>query len=488
MTTPSSRIVTKQPQGIYYLALVCLWERFSYYGLHALLILYIAKTFGITDTETYAIYGAYGALVYTTPVLGGYLADRFIGCYHAMIIGALFIALGHFIVAIPSLVHQYFYLGLTCIIIGTGLFRPNLASVTGFLYQKNDLRRDGGFALVYIGGNLGTVIAPILSAYIALRFSWLLAFALAGIGMLVGLAVFISARKNWDNKAFTPAARKIRQHNKCNLLWFIGIIAILLWIVNFSMNHIQLVSILLYAMGLFTFSLLLFLTFKNQGDERRAMLLVIILTIFYVVFMALLQQSGGMLNLFTDRYINRDWLQWTIPTGMFQSVEPLFVVLLGPLYNLLWQRLSTKKITISYPIKFVLGLFIMGLAFLLLIVAMQFIGTNNQIDMWWINASYFLQAASELFIGPIGLSMIAALIPQRFIGLFMGAWVLASAFANFLAAKIGALTSPTHMVLTTLAKADALNAYTTTFYYLTGLALFAVVLLILLIPLLKKYA
>lgn len=478
----------KQPKAIYTLFLTEMWERFSYYGLTALLILYMSQSFGVPDQQVYAIYGAYGALVYTTPILGGLVADRVLGVFYTVVVGALLIAAGHFVMAIPGTGHRFFYMGLAFIILGTGFFLPNIATVVGGLYGPDDPRRDGGFTLAYMGRNLGTILAPLVASWVALRYGYLTAFSLAGFGMLFGLVIFLRGRHAYAPELWVPAKKMdLGQRGKAaRKLLLAAVVVAALVLIDYAMQHVALTGVILYSMGAVTLAALLFVTLRSPREERNAMLLVLLLTGFFIVFMALLQQSGGMLNLFTLRHVDRQWMQWTIPTGWYQSVEPLFILSLGGLYAKFWRYLASKRVTFSYPLKFAIGLFVMGIAFFVLALGMHFLTPKNLMPMSWINVSYFFQAASELFIGPIGLGMISLLVPGRYMGLFMGAWVLAMAFANFVAAKIGALTSPTQAVVSQLSTQAALTTYHVAFVDLMWLAFGSAVLLFLLIPLLRK--
>lgn len=486
--TPDQPPSLKQPVGIYYLFLTEMWERFSYYGLTALLILYIAQSFAIPDREVYAIYGAYGALVYTTPILGGFIADKLLGVFRTVIAGAILIAAGHFVMAVHELGHQYFYLGLALIITGTGLFLPNIATVVGRLYERDDPRRDGGFTLAYMGRNLGTIIAPLICSWVALKYGYLMAFSLAGFGMLFGLVVFWRGRSHYHPEIFKPARIGAWLHQAWYGSYFIFMLLLLISVplVYVAMNHVDVTGDILYITGILTFVLLFALALRGTQNERNSMFLVILLILFFVIFMALLQQSGGMLNLFTLRHVNRHWLYWTIPTGWYQAVEPLFILALGPLYTKMWNRLFLQGIEVSYPLKFAIGLVIMGFAFAVLVLGMNFLDAKDLMPMTWINVSYFFQAAGELFIGPIGLGMISRLVPQRYMGLFMGAWVLAMAFANFVAAKIGALTSAPSMQLHLLPVSASLALYNRAFQDLMWLAFATAALLILIVLLFKK--
>lgn len=467
----------KHPKAIPYIFLTEMWERFSYYGITAILILYMDKEFNISREQVYAIYGAYGALVYMTPLIGGALADKWLGSVNAVIIGALLIALGHFVVAVHDPAFHFFYLGLAIIIVGTGLFSPNINAIVGHLYQANDPRRDNGFTLAYMGRNIGTIIAPILCAWIAARFDWHYAFIVAGIGMLFGLQFFIRGRPFYNERSF---------HTFLNAkIWSVILIGLgLLTIVTFYIiEHVGWVGPLLACSTIAMIMILTYYAKQENEVNRRNIIVAFILTLFYIVFMIYLQQSGGALNLFTDDHVKKSFFGWRIETGMFQSIEPLALVLLAPLYNRLWTYLSAHKKALSDGLKFVFGLAFMSASFLLMALAVSQDNANGLISMHWINITYCLQAAGELFIGPIGLAMVSRLIPTYMLGLYMGFWVLGSAIANFIAAKIGAYITPS---LSKPAALEGLHAYTSAFSKLALFGFITTILLLICLPYLCK--
>jgi POT family proton-dependent oligopeptide transporter len=466
----------KHPKAIPYLFLTEMWERFSYYGITAILILYMNKVFNITTDNVYAIYGAYGALVYMTPLIGGALADKWLGSVNAVVLGGVLIALGHFVVAVQDPGYHYFYLGLAIIIVGTGFFSPNINAIVGHLYQPHDPRRDNGFTLAYMGRNIGTILAPIVCAWIAAQYDWHYAFIVAGVGMLFGLQFFLKGRRHYDKRSFDS-------HLTSSLIGGISVfICLLTALVFFVIEHVNFVGPLLVVTVFLMMGILCYYGKRETLQNRRHILIAFILTLFYIVFMVLLQQSGGALNLFTDDFVNRSIGDWTIETGMFQSVEPLALVLLTPLYNLLWTALSKRKKRISDGFKFVLGLSLMSLSFLLMAAAMNYANAKGLISMYWINSTYLLQAAGELFIGPIGLSMVSRLIPTHMLGLYMGFWVLGSAIANFVAAKIGAYITPPVLHESIL---TSLLSYQLAFYKLAAFGLLSGLILFCVLPLLK---
>lgn len=473
------------PKAIPYLFMTEMWERFSYYGITAILILYMSKTFAMTQEQIYAIYGAYGALVYMTPLIGGRIADNYLGSYHTVIIGSLLIALGHFIVAIPSDSLLFFYYGLTIIIIGTGLFMPNINAIVGHLYDEQDQRRENGFTLAYMGRNIGTILAPIIAAEIAAVYDWRWAFIIAGIGMLIGLSIFLLGKKHYQQRSFyQPASIKVY----AVLLFSLLVLSLLVY---FFMAHHSYVGAILVLTVIIMTSFIIYLAKSRYAARKNQIFLAMILTGFYIVFLILLQQSGGALNLFTDTFVNRQFFGFTIETGIFQSVEPLALVMLTPLYSLMWSKLAKQKIILSDPAKFTWGISLMSASFVLMAIAMNFTDPHYQINFNWITVTYVFQAAGELFIGPIGLAMVSRLIPDKMLGLYMGYWVLATAIANFIAAKIGAYITPaitTTADASTDALAIAIGAYQAAFYQLSIMGFLCAFLLLLMKKRLAKLA
>lgn len=471
------QFLKSQPRGLYYLFLTDLWERFSYYGITAILILYMDKTFGLPKQQVYAIYGAYGAMIYLVPLLGGWIADKFWGNYYTAICGIYLIALGHFVVALRDSHFYFFYLGLAMIILGTGLFTPNVHATVGHLYESHDTRREGGFTLAYMGRNVGTIIAPLICAWIAAKTDWRWAFIVAGFGMLVGLWTFIKGKPYYHARSFIPATQalsKERFKSIVYMLLFAGFI-----IIYFMMRQAHWVGFLLWISLVAVITRVSWIAVHQKSQQRRQIIVALILTFFYVIFMILLQQSGGALNLFTDRYVNRDLGGYVIETGMFQAVEPLALVLLTPLYTRFWHYLYVKKWIMTDAVKFSIALLVMGSSFLLMAVSLIY-QKQSLIAMSWINVTYILQAASELFIGPIGLAMVTRLVPKESVGFFIGVWVMAASIANYAAAKIGAWITPD------LHKAGAIFSYREPFIILGVLGTLAGVILFCLRPWLKK--
>jgi proton-dependent oligopeptide transporter, POT family len=453
-----TRNTMSQNSSIKIIFLTELWERFSYYGITALLILYIAKFFHLPDSESYAIYGAYGALVYTTPMIGGVISDRFLGTFKSIVIGALLITAGHFVIMIPETTHRLFFLGLSLIITGTGLFKPSISAIIGQLYKDKDPRRTRGYTLAYIGSNIGTIIAPIVCAFIAVHYSWTLAFGVAGIGMLIGLFGFLN-NYHHSPKLTLHAPKPLTKNSTLIAITTVITSLILISAVFFALFNPGITGDALIITGIGTVLVAAYIIYKSATADRKNMITLLILTGFYIIFMVLLQQSGGVMNLFTQRHVDRTLFGYLIPTGMFQSVEPLALVTLG----LLWTRFkitrALNKKLLGYRKQFSFALIVMGASFLFVAIPTWLSINNQPIAMSWINVSYVVMALGELFIGPIGLAMVSERAPREFMGFFMGLWVLASAFANLAAAKVGMITSSGHAVGQHLSMHDYANLY-----------------------------
>jgi POT family proton-dependent oligopeptide transporter len=425
-------MMQKQPRELYHLFATELWERFSYYGVTALLVLYINDYLQLPETQVFLIYGAYGTLVYLTSIAGGIISDKLLGPYRAVYIGGVLIALGHFILMLPTNLLLVFYLGLAVIIIGTGLFKPNIATMVGLLYPKNDPRKPKGYILAYMGSNLGTLIAPIVTAFIAELYSWHLAFGIAGLGMLFGLLNF-GKLKHLQTKCAKPNLH-LSSAICLGLIFLVAIVALFYFP--------KLVGYILFMVGLYTAYLLYQSGQKYRLPERKILQIVIYLIVFYMIFMTMLQISGGLLNLFTDKYVNRNFGFWHLPTGLFQAVEPLCLIVLSIIVFTKNNIFSASQTLLKYKQDFARALLIMAISFLVLTLGIKLTAHNQNLNLWWLNLVYFLQALAEIFIGPIGLAMLSENIAEETIGLYMGAWVLASAFANFFAAQIGYFFAP----------------------------------------------
>ncbi len=456
--TPANDNFFGHPRGLFVCFFTELWERFSYYGMRALLIFYLTEHFLFSDDKAFLIYGAYSALVYVTPVIGGMLADRYLGSRKAVTFGAILLVIGHFGMALEGppatiadgetirnpLFIQIFYLSLAFIITGVGFLKANISTIVGALYETGDRRRDGGFTIFYMGINIGAFFAAILCGWLGQTYGWAYGFGLAGIGMLFGLVVFLRGQAHLKGLANPPSPALLTEKllgpiNRELLIYcgaFIGVLVI--WQL---VQHQALVGQALLGFGGLMLVVVVAYSFlKCDPIERHRMFVAATLILFSVLFWALFEQAGSSLNLFADRSVNRTVAGYEIPASVFQSLNALFIFLLAPLFALLWTWLGARNWEPSTPVKFSLAIFQVGLGFLVLAFGAQTTPEGAPTPLIWLVLIYLLHTTGELCISPVGLSMITKLSVSRVVGMMMGVWFLASAGANFIAGQIARLT------------------------------------------------
>ncbi|MBO6035017.1 MAG: peptide MFS transporter [Paludibacteraceae bacterium] len=398
------------PKGLYLLFTVEMWERFSYYGMRALLVLYLTAQYlsgglGFSDKDASLIYGIFTGLVYFTPLIGGYIADNFVGQRKSIVIGSLLMIAGHLslasVQALPAL-----YIGLTLLILGNGMFKPNISVMVGGLYPDGDSRRDSAFTIFYMGINLGSFFAPIVTGWLAVNYGYRYGFLAAATGLTLGLLNYIILGRKLLGNVGMKASGAIKEQGK--------------------EAHET----------------------KLTPEEKNRVKAVVILTSFAIVFFAGYEQAGCSMTLFTEHYLDRNVNGFEVPTAWFQSLNPLMILILAPLLSMFWGWLDRKGLGISIPRKMGHGLILLGLGFNVLIFALLSRGgdvndlpdTSVKSPMWFMIAAYFLHTVGELCLSPIGLSMVSRLAPVKYASLFMGVWLASSAVANFFAGYLSSLT------------------------------------------------
>ena len=437
-----TEVKQSHPKGLKVLFFAEMWERCSYYGMRALLVLYMTKHFLFSDEKAYGVYGAYTALVYATPIFGGMLADRLLGYRKAVVLGGVLMALGHFAMAFENL--SIFYLALAMIIVGNGFFKPNISTIVGALYKQGDSRRDAGFTIFYMGINIGAAL-QLVSGTLGERVGWHWGFGFAGIGMLLGLIVFLIGQKSLEGHAEPPMPEKLKETivPGLNKEWSVylgsGVAVLIAWYLVQRESAVgNLLDVLGLAIGV---GLLAYALIKCTAEERGKMFAALILILVSVVFWAFFEQAGSSVNLFTDRNVDRDFFGlFVIPTTVFQSVNPLFIIIFAPIFSYLWIRLSEANKEPSTPLKFGLGIFQLGIGFGVLYWGAKNASSDGQVAMIWLVLGYMFHTTGELCLSPIGLSMITKLSPKRIVALMMGTWFLATAYAQYMAAVIAKLT------------------------------------------------
>ncbi len=424
------------PKGLFVCFATEMWERFSYYGMRALLILYLTKHWEFTDATSYLIYGAYTSLVYIMPVFGGMLADQILGSKKAVTYGAILLVFGHLGMTVESN-EQIFYLSLALIVSGVGFLKPNISTMVGALYEEGDPRRDSGFTIFYMGINIGAFTATLLCGYLGEEIGWAYGFGAAGIGMLLGLFIFLWGQKYLEGLAEPPSNKYMTKVNGIsyeNWAYISGVVMVLVtW---FLVQNSQLVGQLLGGFGvIFIGAWLLYALLKCAPEERDRLIVVGILILFSLIFWALFEQAGSSLNILTDRGVDRVILGWEVPASMFQSLNAGFIFTIAPLFALLWISLAKRNMEPSTPIKFSIGIVLVGLGFLALVYGMNS-SEGLQTGVIWIVLIYLLHTLGELCLSPVGLSSVTKLSPQRIVGFMMGMWFFASAAGNYVASLI----------------------------------------------------
>ncbi len=425
------------PKGLYMLFFAEMWERFSYYGMRALLIFYLTQHWLFNDSKSSLIYGAYTSLVYITPVLGGYLADRYLGQRKAVLFGGVLLAAGHSLMAVEGVGGQsdpainVFWAALAFIIVGSGFLKANISVMVGQLYKMTDIRRDGAYTVFYMGINVGAAIGTILVGYLGQTIGWGWGFGLAGIGMLAGLVVFVLGKSALNGAGEAPAPlTKSKEWG----LYGIGLASVaVIWAL---VQYQDVIQSLLVVSGVALLGYVLFESFKLEKEPRERMFAILFLIALNPLFWGLFEQAGGSMSLFTDRYVDRG----ATPASLFQSINPIYIILLAPLFAALWQWLGKRGKEPSAPAKFGLALAQMGLANLVLVWGAQSFGIAAMTPVIFVFLYYLFATTGELCLSPVGLSAMNRLAPSHMASLIMGAWFYMTAVGNFVAGKIGEAT------------------------------------------------
>ena len=475
------------PKGLFVCFATEMWERFSYYGMRALLILYLKKHWEFTEATSYLIYGAYTSLVYIMPVFGGMLADQILGSKKAVTYGAILLVFGHLGMTVESN-EQIFYLSLALIVSGVGFLKPNISTMVGALYEEGDPRRDSGFTIFYMGINIGAFTATLLCGYLGEQVGWAYGFGAAGIGMLFGLIIFLWGQKYLEGLAEPPSNKYLQKMNGISYESWAYISGIFMVLVTwFLVQNSQLVGQLLGGFGaIFIGAWLLYALFRCAPDERDRLIVVGILILFSLIFWALFEQAGSSLNILTDRGVNRVIFGWEVPASMFQSLNAGFIFTIAPLFAMLWIALAKRNMEPSTPIKFSIGIIFVGLGFLALVYGMRS-SEGLQTGVFWIILIYLLHTLGELCLSPVGLSSVTKLSPQRIVGFMMGMWFFASAAGNYVAGLIARATASdssgvSNDVFDLTQKQSFMDVYTDVGLMAIGCGIFLAILT----PILKK--
>jgi proton-dependent oligopeptide transporter, POT family len=435
------------PKGLYFLFFTEMWERFSYYGMRAIFMLFMVKTLLLSDQEASEIYGSYTGLVYLTPLLGGYLCDRYLGNRRSIIIGGLLMALGQFFMFLSASAGAgggiaLMWTGLTALIVGNGFFKPNISTMVGQLYPENDRRIDSAFTIFYMGINLGAFFSPLICSSFS-DSKW--GFLAACVGMLLGLLGFITFQKKYlISEEGKEIGLSVKPLDVKSIAMIIGSIGIIFFMLNFKQwfgaEH-DIISYFIY--GSMILMPIIILTDKSLRRYELMRILVILILVFFVIFFwGAFEQAGASLTLFADRQTDRSVLGWEMPAAWFQSINPLAVISLAPIFTILWGFLHKHRMEPSSPTKMAWGLALVAIGYAIIAIPVSGLAAGEKVSMWWLIALYVIHTMGELCLSPIGLSMVSKLAPLRLSSLLMGTWFLGNAAANKFAGTLSALIPP----------------------------------------------
>ncbi len=452
----NSTSTLKHPRGLYTLFFTEMWERFSYYGMRALLVLYLTSAavdggFELTRENALEIYGLFTGLVYLTPIIGGFLADKILGQRKAIYIGGILMALGQFTLAAsvaysPEVSETQKFLlnlGLGLLIMGNGFFKPNISTIVGSLYESNDPRKDSAFTIFYMGINLGAFLSPLICGTLGEKIGWQYGFASAGLGMLLGIVWFFSQANTLGAAGFPPGREgedaRLSMKDYLQALLYVGVNILLVIGLLLMWDKIadSTQSIIVWVAAIFGTAGLIYTIFNGTkgGEQWSRVGVILILCVFNIFFWAGFEQAGGTFNLFaaenTDRMLN--WIDWEIPATYFQSINAIAIFGFAPLFSMLWISLSRVGKDPNTPVKFALGLILLGLGFVVMSMAHSQAADGTLVSPMWLVFVYLIHTFGELCLSPIGLSMVTKLAPAKIVSVMMGLWFASTALANYMA-------------------------------------------------------
>ena len=505
-TTPGSPPDTfiGHPRGLFVLFFAEMWERFSFYGMRALLVLYLTQHFLFDDRTANGLFATYGSMVYLMPIIGGFIADRYLGFRRAVTFGAVLLCCGHLLMAfegIPALVVDgdvvrdelalnIMYLALAFIIIGVGFLKPSISSIVGQLYGVSDPRRDQGFTIFYMGINLGALTAMLLCGWLGQTYGWKYGFGLAGIGMLAGLATFVRGRATFHGAGEPQSPELLRERvgplSKQTLIYLLGIAGVgVAWVL--MQNRGVVGWILAIASAVAVIGIVFYALAYCTRIERHRMFVVLFLTVISVVFWTFFEQAGTSMTLFTERNVETVIFGFEMQASQMGFLNAGFIILLAPVFSILWELLARRGLEPSAPMKFGLGVVQAGLGFVILVYGASFADSAGQVAVTWLVLAYLLHTTGELCLSPVGLSVVTRLSVPKVVGLMMGVWFLSSAAANYVAGYIAGLAAIDSAPGAAVDAVQSLPTYVDVFWTLgyVGVGLGAAVML--LAPFVKRF-
>ena len=480
---------TSQPKQLYLLFFAEMWERFSFYGMRALLLVYMTSQLHYDDPKAYAILGSYAALVYTMPMFGGFMADRFIGYQRSIIFGGILMTLGHFILAIPY--EWSFFYGMAFIICGNGFFKPNVSSLVGTLYKENDPRRDSGFSIFYMGINIGAAGGGFLCAYVGTEINWHYGFGLAGIFMVLGLVVFLLGKKSLGARGLPPNMEVLQKpvfaFIKPEHLIYGGTLLIVPLVVTLF-NQYQVMDYVMFGLGFISLIYILSLGLKMEREAKLKLFAALIMIIFSSVFWAIYQQSEGSMNLLAERNSKMIFLGIDLPElSVNNFLPPGWVIVLTLVIAPLWLWLNKRAIEPSTPLKFALSFILLGAGFFIFYLGCLFNESSGILPLWPFVWGYCFFILGELCLSPIGLSMVTKLSPAKMVAMMMGIWFFGTAIGEFLAGKIGSMMSVPAAILAKKDPVLSLPYYADIILKISIVSAIIGILLMLTVPFIRRW-
>lgn len=475
----------KQPKALYILFFSELWERFGFYTVQSLMVLYLTNILGFGDKHSYNVAGGFGALLYLAPLIGGWLADRILGFQRAIMFGFVLYIAGYFM--LDSHAEYVFYAALSLVIAGNGYFKANISSLLGTIYEEDDPRRDRGFTIFYMGINIGSLLGPICAAVVQKNYGYHAAFAMCGIGLLIGFIAFIGARKRLLGKhGLEPLGNLLpneKNIKKARIWTYIITLIVSFTLICFALPHPTVVN---YAVTLFSIAAVIYVIYEiyklTDAKQQRHLIALIILTMYSVAFWAYYMQLFFSITLFTERHVDRSLFGWIVPTEAFATFPNIFLVLLSPLFIKLWAVLDRRNQNPSTSIKFALSMVFMALSFFVFNLADKLTHTGI-ISVYWVLFAGLIREVGELLISPIGLSAVTRLSPQKLTGTMMGLWFVAIGAGIAIAGAIASSSSVPKSITNTM---QSLHIYDHAFWQYGYISLIIATISLLLAPIFNK--
>lgn len=477
-----------------------MWERFSYYGMRALLVLYLTQGVLISSQNSLLIYGAYTSLVYLLPILGGIIADRYLGKAKAVVVGAAFMFCGHLLLLLDhtnqvppdtasgalAMMVDPLFVALSLIVMGVGYLKPNITALVGALYQLHDPRRESGFSLFYMGINFGGLISPLICGYLGQAYGWRYGFGVASLGILLGLILFLRNYRLVQESSGNEARATLRWSGEDGRILGLSVLAVLIiaWLLQ---NQAAVGQLLAVCSGAILLYIARVLIVECDREQRQRLIALCCLICFSVLFWSLTEQAGGSLTLLTDRFVDRHLFGYEIPTASFIALNPFLMVLGLPLMNVLWARLEARGKNPSTPVKFFIGVFLLAIGFFAIPMGIQMMGDGQSMSLLWIFLIYLFMALGDCVFGPAGLSAVTKLSLPRIVGMMAGVWFLSMSLGSYLAGVIGAVIFTDQAAQMPQSATHLLASYTSVY---TSLALFGIaasLVILALSPLLRKW-